>query len=284
MIELARILGWSSSRISRWETGKRGTSEAHVAALLGVCQATRAEFDQVISLCRTIRERSWTQSHEPLAHDTVRTLLYLETTAARITDVEPLWVPSLLQTADYTRALFTSSRLVSPGSMDQRVQALQARQAIFRLPQPPTCRFYLSEHLVCRPVGNKEVMQDQLRHLARVAALPHRTIRIVLGADEGPVMPFRLMEFLDQLSCVYLRYLTGSVFLDEGIDIYRAHLTHVDQTALDPDQSRQLLRTWADTYDVPDNRVDNSTRRNRRTGSIGRQSRDQVDGFPAAAS
>jgi transcriptional regulator with XRE-family HTH domain len=259
-IELARILGWASSRVSRLETGKRGTSEVHVANWLGVCRVTGAEFDEVISLCRRTRERSWVQTHEPLAHDTVRALLHLETTAARISEFEPWWVPSLLQTADYTRALFERSRLVAPSAMDQRVQAVQARQAIFRSEQPPACRFYLSEHLVCRPIGTTEAMREQLRRLVRVAALPCCTIRILPVEGEGPCTAFRLMEFADQPACVYLRYLTGSVFLDD-IDPYRTHLAHFGQTALDPNESQKLLRTWADIYDMPGNPIENSIRR-----------------------
>lgn len=246
-IEMARILGWSSSRVSRLETGKRGVSEAHVAHWLGLCRVTGVEFDEVIALCRRTRERRWLQAHEPLVHDTVRTLLYLETTAARISEFEPLWVPSLLQTTDYTRALLERSHLIGPETLDQRVQAVQARQAILRSPQPPTCRFYLSEYVACRPVGTKETMQEQLRHLAQMAASPHCMIRIIPVECEGPVTPFRLMEFADQPPCVYLRHLTGSVFLDD-IDTYRSHLTHFGQTALDLQESQQRLHVWADTF------------------------------------
>ena len=256
-IELARILEWSSSRISRLETGKRGTSEAHVANWLGLFRVTGAEFDEVINLCRQTRERSWMQTHEPLAHDTVRTLLHLETTATKIIEFEPLWVPSLLQTADYARARLASSRLVPPEAIADRLQARHARQAILHVEEPPVCRFYLSEYVLGRAVGTTRVMHEQLRHLARVAALPHCTIRIIPDDGGGPCTAFRLMEFADQPRCVYLWYVTGSVFLDENIGTYREQLTQLDRAALDPQQSQEALQAWANTYDVPDHTVDN---------------------------
>jgi transcriptional regulator with XRE-family HTH domain len=253
-IELSRVLGWSSSRVSRLEAGTRGTAEVHVAAWLGVCRVTGAEFDAVIGLCRDAREWDWLQSHAPLAHDSVRTLLHLETTAAQISDYEPLVVPSLLQTEDYIRALLGASGLVAPDTVDERARARLARQSIFCLERPPVCRFYLAEQVLSRPVGGGRVMYEQLQHLLRVAARPHCTIRVLPLDDVGPGMAFRLMDYTDQPPCGYLRYLTGSLFLGQldDLDTYRAHLRWLDRHAWEPDRSREALQTWASGYAVPD--------------------------------
>jgi hypothetical protein len=237
------------------ETGTRGTAEVHVAAWLGACRVTGAEFDAVIGMCRDARERDWLQSHAPLAHDSVRTLLHLETTAARISEFEPLVVPFLLQTEDYARELLGASGLVAPDTVDERVRARLARQSIFCLEQPPVCRFYLAEQVLSRPVGGGRVMHEQLQHLLRVAARPHCTIRIVPLDSIGPGMAFRLMGHTDQPPCGYLRYLTGSLFLDQPdtLAIYRAHLRWLDQHTWEPDQSRDALQAWATSYAAPDN-------------------------------
>jgi hypothetical protein len=255
------MLGWSSSRVTRLETGTRGAAEVAVAAWLTACRVTGAEFDAMISLCRDTREHNWLQSHAPLGHDSVRTLLHLETTATQISEFESLVVPSLLQTEDYIRALLGTSGLIAPGAVDERVRARLARQQVSCLEQPPVCRFYLAEQVLSRPVGDNRVMREQLQHLLRVAARPHCTIRIVPLGGVGPGLPFRLMNYADQRPCGYLGFLTGSLFLGEPDDLepYRAHLRWLNQHAWDPDQSREVLRTWATNYDAPDTSATTST-------------------------
>lgn len=260
---LARLLGWSSSRISRLEQGTRGISETNVALWLGVCKAKRAESQWVLWLCREPYQRSWLRSHGVQSHDALSTLTLQETTAARIREYEPLVVPSLLQTADYARALFDEAGLVPKDALDLWVQARMDRQGIFRQRQGPMCLFYVSELGLRWQVGDARVMNDQLQHLVLVSSLPSCAIRI-LPADAGfgdlLIEPFRLMEYTEYRPCVYIRHFTTSLFLEEPDDIraYRAALDRMDQSALDAHQSRELLQALACEYDVPSTTSDDN--------------------------
>lgn len=50
--DLARVLGWSTSKVSRLESGTRGTSEVDVAVYLASCGVERCELERLLDLAR----------------------------------------------------------------------------------------------------------------------------------------------------------------------------------------------------------------------------------------
>src|SRR2546423_1571051 len=70
---LARKLGWSPSRVSRLESGKRGASELDVAIFLAVCGVTGPKLDRLLELCKEAYTQTWLQSHRDLVPDDLRT-------------------------------------------------------------------------------------------------------------------------------------------------------------------------------------------------------------------
>ena len=61
--QAAQLLDWSTSRLSRLVSGKRGGNEVDVSAFLAVCQVTGTERARLLALCRDQNTPGWLQQH-----------------------------------------------------------------------------------------------------------------------------------------------------------------------------------------------------------------------------
>ncbi|MBA0124516.1 helix-turn-helix domain-containing protein [Haloechinothrix sp. YIM 98757] len=248
--EIARLLDWSPSRVSRLLSGKRGGTGYDVSAFLAVCGVKGAERDRLMALTVDQDKKGWFQQHGPVLPKQVRTLIDHESMAVSMEQVESIIVPGLLQTGDYARAVISRNVNVPAGEVDDRVAARLARQSVLSRRQPPTCTFFLHEFVLRTPVGSSLTMSDQLHHLLRVAVRPHITVRVLpaaVGAHAAMSGPFTLLDVKAFKPIVYLDSETSSLFLElpVEIDAYRNILATLEDTALDEGQSRELIASVA---------------------------------------
>lgn len=139
--EVAVKLGWSPSRISRLENGLTGATNSHLATLLAFYGVSEAVFVRLFELNRTALDHSRVRSHRELLVDEVCLASLHETAAMRVTEYEPLAIPTLLQTAEYAQGLLSTGE-----DADRRLAALEQRQAILGR---PTRRFGSSLPSTC---------------------------------------------------------------------------------------------------------------------------------------
>ncbi|MGH4013617.1 MAG: DUF5753 domain-containing protein [Pseudonocardiaceae bacterium] len=143
------------------------------------------------------------------------TLIDHENKAVAISDFEAIFVPGLLQTGEYARAVISGNVNVPSDEVDDRVAARLARQNLFSRDRPPRFTFYLHESVLRTPVGGRAVMGDQLHHLVRMSARPYLTLRVLpisLGAHAAMTGAFRLMEFAEFKPVAYLESETSSLW------------------------------------------------------------------------
>ncbi|MGH3721603.1 MAG: helix-turn-helix domain-containing protein [Pseudonocardiaceae bacterium] len=262
--QTAKLLGVSPSMISMLLAGKRGITEVDVAAFLGVCRATGPERERLLALCREQDTPGWFQQHGSRLPKQLRTLIEHEDKAVTISVFEAIFVPGLLQTGEYARAVIGCNVNVPPGEVEGRMAARLARQSLFGRDRPAAFTFYLHECALRTPVGGPAVMAEQLHHLVRISTRSSVTLRVVpfaLGAHAAMTGAFRLMEFTQFKPVVYLESETSSLFLElpEEIQAYQRILRGLAGTALSEGQSRQLIaavatRHYADGEDH-DNRA-----------------------------
>jgi transcriptional regulator with XRE-family HTH domain len=248
--QAAQLLDWSTSRLSRLVSGKRGGNEVDVSAFLAVCQVTGTERARLLALCRDQNTPGWLQQHGSRLPKQLVTLIDHENKAMSYSDIQPIMVPGLLQTGDYARALISRSANLPVGEVDDRVAARLARQSLFSRERPARFTFYLHEFVLRTPVGGTVVMSDQLHHLLRMSVRSYLTVRVVpapLGAHAAMAGPFIFMEFAEFRSVVYLESETSSLFLEkpEETRAYQRILGVLAETALDEGQSRELIATVA---------------------------------------
>jgi len=248
--QAAQMLSWSPSFVSLLLSGKRGASEVDIAAFLGVCRVKGPERDRLLALCREQDTPGWLQQHGSRLPKQLVTLIDHENKAVAISGFEAIFVPGLLQTGEYARAVISRNVNVPPDEVDERVAARLARQSLFSRASPARFTFYLHESVLRTPVGGLAVMRDQLHHLVRMSTRSYLALRVVpvaLGAHAAMTGAFRLMEFAEFKPVAYLESETSSLFLEkpEESAAYQRILGALAQAALGEGQSRELVAALA---------------------------------------
>src|SRR5699024_7047572 len=138
--------------------------------------------------------------------------------AVAIRNYETMFVPGLLQTAEYIGAMGRGTMPdIGVDELESLVSARLGRQALLSRADAPELEVLVEQAALERPVGNADIMYRQLRHLIDSAARPDITIRLLpstLGAHPGMEGPFVLMEFVSQSSLVYLEHRGNSAFVE----------------------------------------------------------------------
>ncbi|MGH3684597.1 MAG: helix-turn-helix domain-containing protein [Pseudonocardiaceae bacterium] len=248
--QAAQILDVTPSYVSMLLSGKRGASEVDIAAFLGACRVDGPERDRLLALCREQDTPGWFQQHGTRLPKQLVTLIDHESKAITISEFEAIFVPGLLQTGEYARAVISGNVNVPPGDVDDRVAARLARQSLFGRHHQARFTFYLHESVLRLPVGGPAVMAEQLRHLQRMSARSYVTLRVMpraFGAHAAMAGAFTLMEFAEFKPVVYLETEASSLFLEkkEEIQAYQGILAALADTTLNEEQSVELIVTLA---------------------------------------
>ena len=144
----------------------------------------------------------------------------LEADALLVRDYTLAYVPGLLQTADYARALFVGAEDRSAEKLRTSITVRMIRQKrLTSKEEPLRLDTVMSEATLQHPVGGPKVMVDQLERLVERAALDTVTLRVLplaLGAHVGMSTVFTLLSFgeRDEPDVVYTENLLGSTLTE----------------------------------------------------------------------
>lgn len=263
--ELALQLGWSASKISRMEAGRRGTLPVDVAIYLARCGTPRADRERLVQLAEDSEAGFRLQDHGERLPDELRSLIELETTADTIVGFDPVAIPGLLQTELYVRALLGWARQEQDEAFELRVRARLARQSLFDRRWPPTMRFFVHEHALRANIGGCRVMHEQLLHLVLTSAQRRVEIRVLEAATVPLAIfgsGFRMLEYPGYRPLVYVQTHTASLFLEEPTEVgaYRDLMANLAAHALNGGQSREWLAALASEYDRAEGDIDDVAR------------------------
>lgn len=247
----------SHAKISRLELGRVSFRERDLNDLLtlyGVdSPEERAAF---LSLAKQANEPGWWHQYGDLLPAWFETYLGLEQAAEIIRTYEAQFVPGLLQTPDYARAVILLGHGQEPGSeVDRRVALRTRRQDILTRQEPPTLWAVIDEAALRRPIGGERIMRGQIEHLIRIAELPNVTVQLLpysVGGHAAAGGPFTIVRFpeSDLPDVVYLEQLTSALYLDKrnDLDQYQAVMNMLSVQAATPEETPQLLRALMQEY------------------------------------
>ncbi len=247
--EVASEMEVSSAKVSRLETGARGVSINDVRVLCGLYRVPRDEQDRLLNLARESRRRSWWQEYG--LPDSVQTYLGLEDAAARMLQYETSFMPALLQTEEYARAVTSGSApWLSEDEVDQFVRARLTRQALLSSERPPEMWAIVDEAALHRLVGGPEIMRQQLAVLVETSRPPNVTLQVIgleAGAHPGMDSAFTILELQEVSDVVYVEGLIGNFYLQSPNDLtrYRRAFDHLQAVALSPKNSRDRIQAVA---------------------------------------
>ncbi|MDD7937499.1 helix-turn-helix transcriptional regulator [Actinomycetospora lutea] len=243
----------SDSKMSRLEAGKVGFKERDVADLLTMYGITEdSERELLLDMTRRSNEPGWWQPYGDVLPDWFEDYVGLETSASRVQTYELMFVPGLLQTEDYARAIITSGHPDRATADDERrLTVRMRRQQMLGRRDSPTVWAILDESVLHRPIGGHAVLVGQIERLLEVAALPNVVIQVLPFALSGYAAEstFSILRFSEPElpDLVYQEHLTHATYLDKRPEVeqYSRVMDRVAVDALTPDETRQYLTKLA---------------------------------------
>ncbi|WP_061289667.1 helix-turn-helix domain-containing protein [Herbidospora cretacea] len=227
----------SASKMSRMETGQATFKPRDVADLLtfyGVLD--EREREALMALAGRANEPSWWHPLRDVVPSWFEGCLGLEPDAELIRTYEIQFVPGLLQTPGYARAVVSHAhRAQDPELAERRVELRMRRQRILVGAAPVKLWAVVDEAALRRVVGGAGVMRDQMRHLDAMNRLPNVTIQIV-PLDSGYVSrgigPVTLLRFPQSTlpDVVYLERLADAQYVTKRGDV-QPYLHLLNETA-----------------------------------------------------
>jgi transcriptional regulator with XRE-family HTH domain len=245
----------SPAKISRLELGRVGFKERDVLDLLtlyGVLDETeRAEF---LALARRANAPGWWHRYSDLLPSWFETYLGLEQASTMIRTYELQFVPGLLQTKEYARAV-TLLGHDDVEDVERRVELRMRRQEVLDQPGAPTLWAVIDEAALRRSLNGPELLRAQLDHLLAMNERPNVSVQIAplsFGGHAAAGGPFSILRFAepDLPDIVYLEQLTSALYLDKRSDVEHyalvmdrlcAHIEPPDRTAAIIDGIRRSL-------------------------------------------
>jgi transcriptional regulator with XRE-family HTH domain len=239
----------SESKISRMELGRVGFKARDIADLLSLYGVVDdAERSALLSLAGEANMPGWWHSYGDLLPVWLQHYLDLEAAATLIRTYEVQFVPGLLQTDAYARAVIELG-YVDEAEIDRRVGLRIARKRLLDRPDPPLLWAVLDEAVLRRPIGGRDVMLEQLQSLAEAGTRPRIRLQVIpfdTGGHPAAGGAFAMLRFPEPElpDVVYVEHLTGALYLDKPED--------VDQYAITMDQLSVLAAPVTRTQEILD--------------------------------
>ncbi|MFE7773538.1 helix-turn-helix domain-containing protein [Streptomyces sp. NPDC057445] len=235
--EAAKVLRVAPATIRRMETAEVALKIPYVQLLLRAYGIADDEAEAFVQLAEDANKPGWWQRFHDVLPGWFSMYVSLEGAAALIRAYEPHFVPGLLQTEDYARAVMHSGALgaTSTEDIERHVALRMERQALLGRADAPRFWAIIDETVLRRPAGGRKVLRAQIDRLLEAAELPHVTLQVAefaTGPHPGTYGPFVLFRFAvpELPDMVYSEYLTGAVYLDARPEV-ASHLEVMDRMA-----------------------------------------------------
>ena len=240
----------SGSKISRMELGRVSFKERDVADLLSMygVQDT-AEREALLRLARQANNPGWWHHYGDILPPWFQSYLGLEAAASLIRTYEIQFVPGLLQTPEYARAVILLGHAgATADEIDRRVELRRQRQQILDRIEPPQLWAVIDEAVLRRPIGGADVMQAQIQALIEAAKKPNVRLQIIpfhAGGHAAAGGPFAILRFPEPElpDVVYVEQLTSAIYLEkrDDVDHYAIAMERVCIDAEPPNHTQDIL-------------------------------------------
>jgi transcriptional regulator with XRE-family HTH domain len=221
----AATIRGSHSKISRMEHGRVGFKERDIADLLTLYGVGPGEErDALLDLAREANTPGWWQGYSDALPHWVEPYFGLEAAASFIREYELQFVPGLLQTEDYARAVIQLGSALTEEEVERRTDARISRQQILHNPNPPKLWAVMDECALRRIVGDREIMRAQLGHLIEMCDHEAVTLQILpfaAGPHRALGGAFTILRYRepDLRDVVYIEQLTSALYLDKPTEV-----------------------------------------------------------------
>jgi transcriptional regulator with XRE-family HTH domain len=251
--EVVERTGINVATMYRIEHARVRPQTRTLRTLLDLYGVDKEQQTELVALLRDARERGWLHAYQSELPEQYMNFIGFEGEAESAWEYESLFVPGLLQTEDYARAVIRGGfPTASRDEIERRVEVRMERQGVLSNESPLKLWGIVDEAALRRQVGGRAVMRAQLRHILEASERPNVTFQVIpfdVGAHTGMPGSFIVLQFADASipDVIYIDSMAGELFLEEEGDVRRYKLTfeHLRAVAVSPDASRSLVAAVA---------------------------------------
>ena len=242
---LGHQLGWTQSKISKIETGRQMPTEDDVVAWANGCHADDDTLRALLGLLAEAQgiHREWRQqvrlgqmaiqqNYDELAHG-----------AKAIRNAEVVYIPGLLQTADYARSRIAEGVRLHEANPDEieaaTARRMQRQQILYDTSK--TFEFIITEAALRFLLCPRAAMLAQLDRLLAVAGLAHVKFGIIPFGVELPTTPQNAFILFDNDLAIVETFIGETMHHAEEAEAYTAAMNGLAAEAWYDDQARNLI-------------------------------------------
>jgi transcriptional regulator with XRE-family HTH domain len=240
----------SGSKMSRLELGRVGFKERDVADLLTLYGVTdETDRDTLLALAQDANSPGWWHRYGDVLPGWFETYVGLEEAAALVRTYEVQFIPGLLQTEAYARAVISlGNSTAPPEEIEQRVSLRTTRQKLLTRGDSPRLWAVVDEAALRRPIGGRDVMRGQIERLIEATKLPGVILQVLpfrVGGHTAEAGAFTILRFpeSDLPDVVYVEQLTSALYLDrrDDVDSYMEAMERLCVVSAPPDDTAEIL-------------------------------------------
>ncbi|MEV5573289.1 helix-turn-helix transcriptional regulator [Spirillospora sp. NPDC052269] len=235
-------LGWSRTKLVRFEAARTRPTPADVGAALDLYGADLPDRAALMDLARQARQRGWWTAYADVFQSS---FVALEDEASSVRGWYPQVIPGLLQTDAYAHAVISSGGMdLDRATLERRLQARLARRALLSRAGAASMHFVLDEAVIRRAPTSPGVMAEQLVSLEAVARRPNITVQVMpfsaglhAGLDSGfVVLGYSEPEDPD---VAYVETVGGEIYVESSSHVDRIIMffERIRAVAWSPDES-----------------------------------------------
>jgi len=256
---VAAKMGWSPSKISRYERAKTSLRPQEVERLLDFYKITGDRRKALLELAEDATQKGWWEEYANTLSEDYQQFIGLEHEATSMAIWHVDVVPGLFQTEAYARQIISSySRVepVAPGMIGRLVKVRMQRQQVLDR-EGLQLLVVLDESVLTRRIGDEAVMYEQLQRLAREADRPNLTLRILPLNAQHTVFGESFVIFgFGEDSDAMLQDVVSTEQLRSGFTLEGERETYLHRIAfqmlaeasLDPAASKDLILQTAQSH------------------------------------
>ncbi|MER5199388.1 helix-turn-helix transcriptional regulator [Streptomyces sp. NPDC002884] len=248
--QAAALLGVSPAQITHIESGLAGVSEKRLRRLASHYSCTDDEFIDALVTMATDRTHGWWEEYRGLLPASFLDLSELEHHCRYQANVAVLFVPGLLQTEEYARAVF-SNRIpeLSADELELRVQHRVARRVVIERVAPISLEAVIHEAALRIRVSDRAASRVQLTRVLELSEADHISVRVIPldldGFSRGGSSMTYLGGPVTRLDTVIRDAPHGAALVDSEAQLAecRTRFLKVEAASLEPERSRDFIHT-----------------------------------------
>ncbi|MFF4155937.1 helix-turn-helix domain-containing protein [Streptomyces sp. NPDC001678] len=250
--EAARLLGTNQTQISNIESGRVGVSDERVRTMARNYECSDTALVHALTTMVGTRKRGWWEEYRETLPAGLVDLAEFEYHATGLRAAQAITIPGLLQTPEHARAVFREAvPKLMPHEVEHRVSHRIKRQEVVYRDGAAPFKAIIHEAALRMQFGGAETAKAQLVHLTEVS---HRdNVTVVVIPFDGTSFPISghgvdyMHGPVPQLDTVVLDAAYGGLQIDAvaKLERYRLVLDRMEQVALPPDASRDLIHRIA---------------------------------------